>query len=189
MSVNKPVAAVGGILTALSGSWVGYCMYQSVHLYPHSAVLTDEVIKDVCQAEFMLSIGMIGVISLVLSLILLSLGLRWRYSTDNGTNAKVIFITYFVIVIIAFALTLPEHAKRAYDIKTHEPHIESVTLVDAYKKRSRRSTSYYVVFSNGSKDRSSSTEFSRYHVGDEFYVVMCGDSCVEHYAVDQYSLS
>ncbi len=188
MSVNKPITILGGTLSALSVGWIGYCVYQSVQTRPHSQILTDEVIEGVCHSEFLLNIGMIGVTFLLISIILLSLGTKWERISGGGGNAIVIMLAYFAIVVGVSAFILPPFVKKAIDIKTQEPCIEEVTLTDSYKKRSRRSTNYYAVFSNGSKDSISRTEFDRYSIGDEFYVIMCDNTCVEHFDVDQYEL-
>ena len=188
MSVNKPLTILGGTLSALSVGWIGYCVYQSVQTRPHSKILTDEVIEGVCHSEFLLNIAMVGVAFLLIAIVLLSMGTKWERISAGGGNAIVIILAYFAIVVGVSAFILPPFVKKAIDIKTQEPRIEEVTLADSYKKRSRRSTNYYAVFSNGSKDSISRTEFDRYSIGDEFYVIMCDDTCVEHFDADQYEL-
>ena len=161
---------------------------------PYSHTLTYEYVKGVCESKFFTNLGF-ALSPFVSIFIFVAIMGHTRKDTDPVSGRSILVIIICIVLFAALDAAVKPYAKTAMNIKTNEPRIDAVTVTAIDKlviKRSRRhdTTIRYAVFSNGTTIELKMDLYGKYSVsvGDEFYLIMCGDSCIEYYAVDQYSL-
>lgn len=180
----RKIGVIGSIFWLL---WASGCVIIGLIKQPFSYTLTEEYIGRVCDSMFFMDLAYIGLPFLVIFIVLAFMGTTEK-DEHPASKAAIIFLVACIILIVALDKYNWRNVKETINIITHEPRVEKVTLSDKYAVRYRHSTGHYFVFSNGSTNDSEESEYDAHSVGDEFYVIMCGDSCVKHYDPAQYEL-
>lgn len=180
----RQIGAIGSLFWLL---WVSVSVIIGLIKQPFSYTLTEEYIGRVCDSMFFKDLAYIGLPFLGIFIALAFMGTTEK-DKHPASKAAIIFLVACIILIFALDKYNWLNVKETINIITHEPRVERVTLSDKYAVGYRRSTGHYFVFSNGSTNDSEESEYDAHSVGDEFYVIMCGDSCVKHYDPDQYEL-
>jgi hypothetical protein len=177
VSILLLLVSIGGII---------YFMVSAGNSIPrNTTVITPEVVETYCDSQIKQNLSMPFIILFAASIMSLSTAAKMERYGDNFNKIMIIELVTVVIIGVFFLYT---PVKKIMDIKNNDPRIETVQLTDKYTRRRRRSTNYYATFSNGATDRISSREYDAYQYGQEFYVIMCGDTCVDSFDAAYYEL-
>ena len=158
-------------------------LYLPLATVPDSKVLTPDVVRAYCNSEIRQTLLKAGLI-LTLAFLTPILNINKVSTTDDKVGLKQILSPLGVIV--AAGLVFQSQFTMMFDVMTSEPRVETVTLVEKVDRNSKKGK-YLGVFSNGSDDYLTASEYNECPEGTEFYVIMCGDTCVEHFAVTEYN--
>ena len=180
----RKIGLIGSIISLL---WAIFFVIAGILKRPYSHTLTEEFVKGICDSELLMILGYFGMVFLLLFIVIGGVG-----ATEN-TKSPVSYAPIIVVLVCMVLLAVLDRSYRleiqeAISLMSHEPHVEVVTLNDKYARWHKHSTRYYFEFSNGSTGMTEKSVYNSHDAGDEFYVIMCGDSCVEHFDVDQYEL-
>lgn len=150
--------------------------------------LTPEVVKSFCSAKLRYAYAILC-IPLIIAFIMFA-GTVDSMSKNRPKAPEIIFVVTIelIFVLVAAFFCCVMSVKTIVDINNNEPRIETVQLTDKYIKGSRRNTKYYAVFSNGAEDDIPKYEFDNYRSDRDYYVIMCGDTCVDSFDSNKYEL-